>query len=61
MKKTLDLAMKAFVESGADRSKMDVLRWAETYYAGPEMIRECWESAMTKHSTKPQNTYCEGK
>ena len=58
---TLDKAMAAFVQSGGDRSRMNVPAWALTYAAGVEDIRDAWERAMTVHSRKPSNTYGEGK
>ena len=59
---TLDKAMTAFVQSGGDRSRMNVPHWALTYAAGVEDVRTSWERAMTAHSSKPQNSYeAEGK
>jgi hypothetical protein len=57
---TLAKAMRAFVQSGGDRSRMDVPAWALTYGVGVESIREAWEREMTTHSTRPQNAYEEG-
>jgi hypothetical protein len=58
---TLAKAMRAFVQSGGDRSRMDVPAWALTYGVGVEDIRTSWEREMTAHSREPQNTYGDGK
>ena len=57
---TLAKAMRSFVQTGSDRSRMDVPAWAQTYGVGVESIREAWEQAATAHSTRPQNAYEEG-
>lgn len=61
MTRSLTGAMKAFVAADCDRTKMNVPHWAATYHVGTEAIREAYEAAMTKHSSQPQNNYCEGK
>lgn len=58
---TLARAMTAFVQSGGDRTKMNVPAWAATYHTSGEDVRRAWEQAASEHSMKPQNTYGEGK
>ena len=61
MKGYLKPRMKAFVRNNGDLSLMDVQRWADENECGCEDVREAYESEMTKHSTKPQNTYGAGE
>ena len=59
---TLARAMAAFVQSGGDRTKMNVPAWAATYPpATGEDVRRAWEQAATEHSMKPSNTYGAGE
>ena len=58
---TLDKAMTAFVESGGDRSRMNVPAWALTYACDLDAVRLAFERAMTVHSRKPSNIYGDGK
>ena len=57
MTNALANAMKAFVLNGCDRAKMNVVWWAKENKCGVEDVRAAWETAMTAHSTRPQNTY----
>ena len=62
MKGYLKPRMKAFVaDPRSDRANMDVEWWARECGVGVEDVRAAWEAAMTRHSTKPQNTYGEGE
>ena len=62
MSRSLSRAMQAFVALvGSDRSKMNIPHWCATFHARPDEVRDAWTDAMTEHSTKPQNTYGEGK
>ena len=61
MTRSLNKAMQAFVAADGDRSKMNIHHWCATFHARPDEVRDAWTAAMTEHSTKPQNTYGEGK
>ena len=58
---TLAKAMRAFVQSGCDRTRMNVPHWSATYHCDLDSVRAEWEVAMTAYSRTPQNTYGEGK
>jgi hypothetical protein len=47
---TLKIAVRTAIRNQCPRSAISVPHWSATYKLSPKIIRETWESELTKHA-----------